>query len=196
MLLVPLMLHDTCPVPDTATDEPIVVRLAEPRDVDQCAHLAELDGAGETSEWASTFHRTVSDDQRERVLFVAVVGASVVGYARAVRLFGTSSEEGATPPGWYLLGIVVEPGFRRRGTGSRLTTARLTWLRQRVAEAYFFTAPTNVASIRLHIEAGFDRLPGVTRVPSTADGSPTEQWLFRIALATPDSAEQSGVPKR
>ena len=92
----------------------------------------------------------------DRLLLVADVGGELAGFARAGRWEPPrDSPEGTAPAGWYLFGIVVRDGWRRRGIGIELTRQRLAWIRDRAEAAYYFANAGNVASIDLHGKLGF-----------------------------------------
>jgi len=67
---------------------------------------------------------------------VAVTQGDVVGVAKT---HIHPDPEGSSPAGNYLGGVVVAPGFRRRGVGLDLTRARLDWIWPRASTAYYFT---------------------------------------------------------
>ena len=88
--------------------------------------------------------------------FVALDEYSVVGYGKCQWLT-TSSIEGAfnMPEGWYLMGMIVDPRYRRQGVGRRLCEARIRWIRQQSNSAYYYVNALNEVSIRLHQLLGF-----------------------------------------
>jgi len=130
------------------------VRLAAEPDVEACVRLAVAIGAGQAAQWRQTLTRTVRDGER-RALFVAEAGGEVVGYGRVVYV-----APDAAPAGWYLLGLVVDQAWRRRGIGEALTRTRLAWILERAERALYFTRPANRASQELHRRLGFVKLPG------------------------------------
>ena len=73
--------------------------------------------------------------REEAAVFVALLADRVVGYARIARQgpFVSEAPANAAPEGLYLIGIVVEPRWRRRGLGAALTIARLAWAWDRPA---------------------------------------------------------------
>lgn len=84
-------------------------------------------------------------------LFVAEVDGGIVGFGRVREV---AHREGV-PGGWYLMGVIVHPAYRRRGIGTALTRARLRWIRARSRAAYYFANRENRASIDLHERVGF-----------------------------------------
>ncbi len=91
-------------------------------------------------------------------MLVAVTQGEVVGVAKTHL---HPHPDGGAPAGHYLGGVVVAPGFRRRGVGSALTRARLEWIWSRASTAYYFTNEHNTASIRMHETLGFGFRPVV-----------------------------------
>lgn len=136
-----------------------LARVATLADIGACVDLALVATANhgdakDAAVWQAAFSRDLDDPQRH--LVVAAAGDRILGYARARRL---DPEAGApsdrVPPGYYLLGLFVSQDHRRRGLGTSLTVARLDWIRQRAAEAWFFANARNLASIELHERLGF-----------------------------------------
>ena len=105
-----------------------------------------------------TFCRA-SDNQIGFQMFVAIDGCSVVGYGKCQWL-STPTIEGAfnMPEGWYLMGMIVDPRYRRQGIGRRLCEARIRWIRQQTDAAYYYVNALNEVSIRLHKHLGFREL--------------------------------------
>lgn len=143
---------------DVSPGEPNV-RAAEESDVDACVQLAlaAAPGGGGSSDpevWRGALGRDVQDPDRQ--LVVAVAEDRIVGYARAHLVEAADGAAvDAAPPGYYLIGLWVDPGHRHGGLGASLTAARLRWISERAGEAWFFTEATNAASIALHERFGF-----------------------------------------
>jgi ribosomal protein S18 acetylase RimI-like enzyme len=101
--------------------------------------------------------------EEERCLFVATVGERFAGYGRVAWF-----EPGGAPAGYYVLGLLVDPGLRRRGIGTALTRARMEWAFARGEAVWCFASARNEASLRLHSQLGFVEvtrdfaIPGVT----------------------------------
>ncbi|WP_091707479.1 GNAT family N-acetyltransferase [Microbacterium sp. cf046] len=140
--------------------------------VDDLADVAVVCDASARARWTE---RMLSPNE-DRVALVAVTGGVVVG---AAKTHFHGEPDGEAPAGHYLGGLVVAPGFRRRGVGSSLTIARLDWIWARAGRVCYFTDETNVASIRMHEALGFrllGRFPQIRGV--TADEPDAAMLLF------------------
>jgi predicted N-acetyltransferase YhbS len=135
--------------------------------VEACVRLVVALGAGEEASWRQTLTRTVRDGQR-RALFVAEARGQVVGYRRVVWFEADPHVAGAAPAGWYLLGLVVDQAWRRRGIGEALTRVRLAWVAERSQRRYYFTGRGNLASQALHQRFGFTEMAGTWIPPGDA----------------------------
>jgi len=125
--------------------------LADCGGIAQMTH--ERDGAAVDAE-RGRCNRDLGDP--DRLLLVADVGGELAAFARAGRWEPPrDSPEGNAPAGWYLFGVVVRDGWRRRGIGIELTRQRLAWIGERAEAAYFFANARNATSIDLHAKLGF-----------------------------------------
>jgi ribosomal protein S18 acetylase RimI-like enzyme len=141
-----------------------------------CAAAPERDAA----EWHAALMLDIADPERH--LVVAEAGTAIIGYGRA-RLFEPTSDASAdtAPRGYYLAGVFVDPGHRRRGVGQALTEQRLDWIGKRAADAWFFANAQNATSIRLHQKLGFREVTRHFAFPGlTFDNG--EGILFRVRL--------------
>ncbi len=89
-------------------------------------------------------------------VWVATAGPDVLGFGRARwddQAEGTGPR--AVPAGWYLMGVVVRPAWRRRGVGRALLQARLAWVAERADRVYAVTSEHNRVSQTLLEGAGF-----------------------------------------
>ena len=93
---------------------------------------------------------------KERYVGVALVAGRVEAYGRAayLRMSQKAGVEGM-PDGWYLSGLVVDPGFRRRGIGQQLLEHRLHRLAKLTDTVRYFVSDQNLPSINLHRKLGF-----------------------------------------
>jgi ribosomal protein S18 acetylase RimI-like enzyme len=146
-----------------------VVRPAVPDDVGALVDIQRRAGRDAHPE---SYRRAVGDPGR-CVLVALPAGpagtadatGAVVGWAQ------TYHHDEATDPapvGHYLGGVTVDPRRRRRGVAAALTAARMAWIGERAAEAYYVVNARNRASIALHEPWGFvevargPRLSGIT----------------------------------
>jgi len=162
-----------------------IVRLGTERDVEACVRLVVAIGAGDGDAWWRTLTRTVRDGRR-RALFVAEAHGEVVGYGRVVFAEADPDAPTATPSGWYLLGLVVDQAWRRRGIGEALTRARMAWVGERAEQLYYFTQPENRASQALHERLGFVNLPGTWTPLGGRPEDAGSQQFYRVDLRLHD----------
>jgi ribosomal protein S18 acetylase RimI-like enzyme len=145
------------PKPNTArTAEPaqsVSIRPAEVRDAQALAEIsARRERSGDVEARRKRFEEQVT--LADGFVVVAEVEGQVVGYGRVVHHPGSHG----CPPGWYLMGLVVSPEFRRRGIGERLTLARLYWIAARADKAFYVANAQNMVTIELHARVGFKEI--------------------------------------
>jgi ribosomal protein S18 acetylase RimI-like enzyme len=135
--------------------------------LDACVTLAVEREGGDPAAWRSVLEGAL--EAIDGVTLVAMVDGELAGYSRLAWLApGIGHPTTAAPDGWYLLGLVVDPRFRRKGVGRRLTAERLRWLHGRTDRVWYFASNANQASIDLHTEFGFSQraenldFPGVS----------------------------------
>lgn len=92
---------------------------------------------------------------RDREVLVALDGDTIIGWAKTHHW---SYSDGPAEAGHYLGGVTVDPFHRRHGVASALTAARLAWIWERSADAWYVTNSQNLASIHLHRCWGFDEV--------------------------------------
>jgi GNAT superfamily N-acetyltransferase len=150
----------------------------------------ERDPETDVEQAAAGCQRRVADDGV--CLLVATAGGETCGFATAAWF---EPPEGAppdgAPAGWYLFGIIVREGWRRRGIGARLTEARLAWIAERADEAYYFANALNRASLDLHERLGFRELTRSFSFPGASFQGGTGV-LSRIDLRHRPAADDVG----
>ena len=137
--------------------------------------LTQREGDGDVVARGNWFKSLV--DRPGKLLLVAELAGRVVAYGHVAHHGGS---EGC-PPGWYLVGLVVSPPFRRHGIGRLLTTRRLEWITQRASEAFYFANENNRATIDLHADFGFKELTRDFAFPNVAFHG-GRRVLFRVDL--------------
>jgi aminoglycoside 6'-N-acetyltransferase I len=143
--------------------------------LDDLGHVTAVCDASGRTRWTSEMIAPRND----RVVLVAVTQGEVVGVAKT---HFHADSDGSSPAGHYLGGVVVAPGFRRRGVGLALTRARLEWTWSRASIAYYFTNEHNTASIRMHETLNFRPLARFSEIRGvTADDGRSELFLFEAS---------------
>jgi GNAT superfamily N-acetyltransferase len=105
------------------------------------------------------------------VALAGLVADGTIAYGRTA-WFEPDAEApaNAAPAGYYLVGLVVDPSWRRRGVASAITATRLAWVAQRASEAWYFADRSDLVSIRLHEQAGFTTVTDDFWFPTVTDG--------------------------
>jgi GNAT superfamily N-acetyltransferase len=128
------------------------------RDVDSLGRISADREGGDALTHGAGFKRAIEGDEIgvTSLILVAEVGDDVIGFGKAQYLSEQrGTDGGVSPEGWHLTGVVVDPRFRRRGVGARLTAQRLQWIAERSRFAYYFANARNRVSISLHESFGF-----------------------------------------
>jgi len=122
--------------------------------LDACVALAVQREGGDPGAWRTILESAL--DAPDRATFVGFVDGHLAGYSTVAWLApAIGHPTSAAPDGWYLLGLIIDPSFRRKGLGRRLTAERLRWLQGRTDQVWYFVSSENQASIDLHTEFGF-----------------------------------------
>lgn len=136
----------------------LTIRQVRMGDVGALGRISAEREGGDAQAHGAAFGRAIEDDGsgRTSLILVAELDSDIVGFGK-VRYLGKEhrADESESPEGWYLTGVVVDPQFRRRGVGSRLTSERLQWIAERSRSAYYFANVKNRVSTALHGCFGF-----------------------------------------
>ena len=96
------------------------------------------------------------------------------------------------PPGYYLVGLIVDPAHRRAGVGEALTRARVAWTLERADAVWYFANAGNRASLDLHARLGFEEVTRDFEVAGvTFDGG--EGVLARATAASVRAAQRAAA---
>ena len=122
------------------------------------------------------FTSDITSDRRQ--MFIAKADGQVVAYGRVIELAAGQAGP-ATPAGYYLSGVLVDPAWRRRGIATELTRARLRWVFARTGTVFYVTGADNIASLHLHAALGFQEIRRFRSERSAAG----QQILSQLAKA-------------
>jgi len=163
---------------------PLSIRCATTRDTETLGQLSADREGGDAQTHSAGFKRAIESGEigRASLILVAEVEHEVIGFGKLRQLSEVRAEDGSvSPEGWYLTGVVVDPRFRRRGVGARLTGGRLKWISERSRFAYYFSNARNAVSIALHEHFGFVEVSRGTEVGGVSFVG-GEGMLFRADL--------------
>lgn len=133
---------------------PIEVRPARDEDLDPCAELIVTRTGGSA---ADRRERLVADLRNpDRYTVVACADGQVIGYAAVIRHeVSPTDPPNVAPTGYYLIGLIVAPDWRRHGIGDLLTEERMRWTAERATAVYYFANLANNPILDLHQRFGF-----------------------------------------
>lgn len=169
---------------------PVPVREGTLADLPGCLDLVEAVLHLDRATWEVSLTASVTDP--DRMLHVADDAGRIAGYARTTYWERPAdAPPNAAPTGWYLIGLVVSPDYRRRGVGRALTDARLAAVAARASEVWYFANALNRSSLDLHTGLGFEEVTRDFWFPGlTFDGG--EGVLARARLPRRDDRSLSG----
>jgi ribosomal protein S18 acetylase RimI-like enzyme len=138
-------------------DTPITIRGALSDDLEACAQLIVTRTGGSV---ADRRERLLDDLERpDQYVVVACAGDEVIGYGGVIRhQVAPGMPADTAPSGYYLIGLIVAPQWRRHGIGDLLTAERLRWTAERADEVYTFTNLANGAILDLHQRFRFEEV--------------------------------------
>jgi GNAT superfamily N-acetyltransferase len=146
----------------------------------RCVALAELVADGSNVDWSELFSDNI--EHSDRYIVVAKAGDELIGYGRTAWFEPDPvAPPNAAPAGYYRVGLVVDPSWRRRGVASAIISARLGWVAQRASEVWYFADVRNRVSIQLHERAGFETVTDDFWFPTVMDGGGSH-LLGRVTL--------------
>jgi ribosomal protein S18 acetylase RimI-like enzyme len=144
--------------PDECRVQPgdLIVRPALLEDRDELAAIVLAREGGTEQIRKSQMETELAKRDGGRLLLVAQCGERLAGFGRAGYFDPPAGAPANTAPaGWYLLGLIIAPPYRRRGLGHELTRRRLQWISEKSEEAFYFANARNRATIALHDRFGF-----------------------------------------
>ena len=143
----------------------VIYRLAAESDASEIAKVTfEREGTKSNKNFKHYLKRTESELENiesatDFNLIVAEYKTEIVGFGRSIYYdLGKVQITYPAPSGWYLMGVIVKPEFRRHGIGRRIIEERLIRISENSSEVYFVVNANNKASIKLHEELGFKKI--------------------------------------
>ncbi|WP_185445923.1 GNAT family N-acetyltransferase [Kribbella qitaiheensis] len=149
-----------------------------------CARLIVSRAGGSVAERRE---RLLADlENPDRYVAVACAGDDVVGYGGVIRHQLMSGMPADTAPsGYYLIGLIIAPKWRRYGIGELLTIDRMRWTAERADEIYYFANLANGAILDLHQRFRFEEVTRDFTFPN-APLKPGTCVLLRAPLPYPN----------
>ena len=152
----------------------VTIRFADENDINflaeiSCDRIGSYDKLEEYKQFWGRKFESRSENLRKTFIVTIIdnetgreekIGYSNIEYMR----FHDQKDEGGNsytaPEGWYLLGIVVYPKYRRLGVGSKLIDVRVNWAKENSNDKkiYFYTNPKNITSMAFHEDLGFRKV--------------------------------------
>lgn len=136
--------------------ETTIVRKALRKDAREIAQLIAAE-YGHTPQ--SYYQRTLQDldDPLNKFVCLVEIDNKIVGYGRLKRFEGTHYPYPG-PNGWYLMGLLVHPKFRKKGIAKKIIKFRMDFLEKISTHVYYVTNETNAGSIKAHERYGFKEI--------------------------------------
>jgi ribosomal protein S18 acetylase RimI-like enzyme len=155
-----------------AASSAITIRGALSDDLEVCAQLIVSRTGGSA---ADRIERLLSDlENPDRYIAVACAGDEVIGYGGVNKhQLSPGMPADTAPSGYYLIGLIVAPDWRRHGIGELLTLDRMRWTAERADEIYCFANLANGPTLDLHERLRFEEVtrdfsfPGAPLEPGT-----------------------------
>ena len=149
--------------PDAPARPPLdaAFRRATPDDAEAIAAISAERNGVEPGSIVDKVRRAL--ERSPAKVWVAERDGSVLAFAKVTWIDAAVEAQRAevrnVADGYYLTGLVVEPGSRRAGLGRALTRLRLDWIEAQGGTEVFYRVNTrNLTSVDLHAEVGFEEV--------------------------------------
>ena len=142
----------------------IQIRLAIPTDANDIGQI-EVNVYGEYPEpfeqvikKISKAIKTQEPNESLRKTWVALKNEKIIGFSKVGFHNTIINDFPDLIEGWYLTGITIHPDWRRIGVGRLLIKTRMSWLKDKTDEVYYWSGKNNKASESLHKYFGFKKI--------------------------------------
>ena len=134
----------------------VIYRLASEKDADAIAKITfDREGGSRNKSFEYYLERTKNELKGIELatdfnLIVAEYEGDIIGFGRSIYYdLEKIQVPYSAPSGWYLMGVVVRPEFRRYGIGHRIVKERVIHISENFNEIYFIVDVQNKVSIRV-----------------------------------------------
>ena len=135
----------------------------------------------------------LQEENRAFVLLAINPKKEIVGWALSLLIISSGKKDtDRSDDGWYLMGVMVHPKYRRQGIGEQLTRRRIKWLESRARKVRYFTQADNKVSRGLHDKFGFKALRLVDSIAGLRFGE-NEKLVFELKLSKRKSTPPSNT---
>jgi len=169
----------------------IKIRLAIPTDANDISKI-EVNVYGEYPDSQKEVIKKIIEaiksqesDESLKKTWIALKNEKIIGFSK-LGFNNAIDDSSDLIEGWYLTGITIHPNWRRVGIGKLLTETRMTWLKNKTNEVYYWSNKNNKASELLHKFFGFKEIKSSIYAPM---GYSSNSWnkkgfskLFRATI--------------
>ena len=142
----------------------IKIKLAKPTDANDIGQI-EVNVYGEYPEPYNHVIKKISKaikvqepNESLRKTWVALKNEKIIGFSKVDFHNTIINDFPDLIEGWYLTGITINPDWRRIGVGRLLIKTRMSWLKDKTDEVYYWSGKNNKASEALHKFFGFKKI--------------------------------------
>jgi ribosomal protein S18 acetylase RimI-like enzyme len=134
----------------------------------------------------------LQDEERAQVMLAINEDQKVVAWALTLLITSKGNKDHSFD-GWYLMGVMVHPDFRRQGIARQLTRRRIRWLESRTRKVRYFTHEDNDIARALHDKFDFKAVCLVDEIAGIKFGK-DERMVFELDISKRTRTASSQAP--